>query len=284
MSMKRLAAGGLGLFVVLVAAVFIYFNFIRDDAPEEFTLTGTSAEDGDTASDDPATGDPATGDTPGTADSDTAADSDEMPASEDDPDDGTDADSTEDDESAAGDGTADGGSLDGMWTVAPGSEAGYRVVEDLRGIQDFEAVGRTSDVTGSVEIEGTAVTGGSFEVDVASIESDDGRRDTEFRGFAVMNAPEFPTATLTLTEPIDFGTVPAPGTPVSATATGELTLRGETNPVTFPVDAQLLDGQIEIVGSIDVLFSDYGIANPSNAFVSVRDEGKVEVRLLLSKS
>src|SRR4051794_8785516 len=39
--------------------------------------------------------------------------------------------------------------IEGRWTVATGSKAGYRVREVLFG-QDAEAVGRTSDVTGSM--------------------------------------------------------------------------------------------------------------------------------------
>jgi polyisoprenoid-binding protein YceI len=173
--------------------------------------------------------------------------------------------------------------LDGTWTVAEGSEAGYRVVEDLGEVLDLEAVGRTSEVIGSLEISGSTVTSASFEVDVASISSDDSRRDTQFRD-RIMNASEFPTATLTLTEPVDLGALPSEEETVSTTVPAELTLRGVTNAVTVPIDAQLVGDQIEIVGSIDVLFSDYGIANPSNPLVEVRDEGKVEVQLFLSAS
>ena len=278
--MKRLLIGGVGAAVALVAAVFVYFNLIRSDAPDAFELSdaGASGE----AADDPAGDD---GDTDAGAGDDQADTGDET-------DDDTDAGGSEDAADPAPADT-DGGagatagtappSLDGTWTVADGSEAGYRVVEDLGSIQDFEAVGRTGEVTGSLEIEGVAITEAGFEVDVASITSDDGRRDDAFRT-RVMATDEFPVAILTLVEPIDLGALPEPGTPISTEAAGELTLRGVTMPVTVDVAAQLLGAQIEIVASIDVLFSDYGIANPSNALVSVRGEGKVEVRLLLDQA
>ncbi|MEL7208536.1 MAG: YceI family protein, partial [Actinomycetota bacterium] len=131
--------------------------------------------------------------------------------------------------------------IDGAWTVAAGSEAGYRVVEDLGEILDFEAVGRTDQVTGTIEISGEQVTAGSFEVDVASITSDDGRRDTQFMG-PIMNAAEFPTATLVLTAPLAISASGVSGT----MATGDLTLRGVTQPVQFPVEAQVVNGQIEV--------------------------------------
>ena len=49
---------------------------------------------------------------------------------------------------------ATGASLDGTWTVAGGSQAGYRVEEVLLG-QNVEAVGRTSAVTGELTVAGT---------------------------------------------------------------------------------------------------------------------------------
>lgn len=186
-------------------------------------------------------------------------------------------------DSAADGATADAGAgtdvidFDGQWTVVQPSEAGYRVVEDLGEILNFEAVGRTSGVTGTIELADDQVTAGSFQVDVASITSDDSRRDVQFSGPGIMNAAEFPTADLVLTAPI---TVAFDGV-TSTQATGDLTLKGVTQSVTFPVEAQVVNGQIEIVASIDVLFSDYGIDNPSNPIATVRDEGKVEVLLRL---
>ncbi len=236
--MKKIVIAILGLVVVAIVAVVLYFTVIREDAPEEFGLTEATEQSDDAADD---------------AGSETDGEADAAPIE-----------------------------LDGTWSVSAGSEAGYRVVEDLSGITDFEAVGRTSNVTGSIDIAGGTISAGSFEVDIASISSDDERRDGQFTG-DIMNAAEFPTSTLVLTAPIEIGEAPAEGTAIDATASGDLTLRGSTNAVTFPVQAQVLNGQIEIVGSIDVLFSDFGIANPSNPFVTVRDEGKVEVRLLLDK-
>ena len=78
-----------------------------------------------------------------------------------------------------------------------------------------------------------------------------------------MSADEFPTATFVLTQPIELGAVPADGEQITASATGDLTLRGVTNEVTFDVTAQANGELIGVLGSIPVLFSDYGIDNPS---------------------
>lgn len=170
--------------------------------------------------------------------------------------------------------------VDGTWALSPDSVAGYRVVEDFAsGLSDFEAVGRTSMIEGSLTIAGTQVTAAEFSVDIASMESDDSRRDNQFRG-PIMNSTEFPTADFVLTSPIELGDIPAEGETITADASGELTLRGVTNPVSFPLSARLVDGEIETLGSIDVVFADYGIANPSNNVISVRDEGLVEFSLI----
>ena len=55
--------------------------------------------------------------------------------------------------------------LANAFTVGPGSEAGYRVGELLSG-QRVDAVGRTPDVTGSVQLADTRVTAGEITVDI----------------------------------------------------------------------------------------------------------------------
>jgi polyisoprenoid-binding protein YceI len=67
---------------------------------------------------------------------------------------------------------------------------------------------------------------------------------------------------------------------VTAQATGDLTLRGVTNPVTFEVTAKQDAGLIGVQGGIPVVFNDYGIANPSNGGVQTEDDGLVEFILV----
>lgn len=164
------------------------------------------------------------------------------------------------------------------WTVTADSQVGYRVRENLFGV-DTEAVGRTDQITGTFHIDHTRVASGEFVVDVASIESDDGRRDGQFRG-RIMSTDEFPEATFRLTEPIDLGTEPTDGVQVATTATGELTLRGVTNPVTFDVTAEQQDGRVGVLGAIPVVFADYSIANPSISGITTDDEGLLEFVLV----
>ena len=81
-------------------------------------------------------------------------------------------------------------------------------------------------------------------------------------------------------EPIEFGAVPADGEQITAEATGELTLRGVTNPVTFDLVAQTSEGRIGVLGDIPVVFADYEIPNPSFGTISTEDNGLLEFVLV----
>jgi polyisoprenoid-binding protein YceI len=171
---------------------------------------------------------------------------------------------------------------DGTWGVNSDSIVGYRIKEQIFG-QSQEAVGRTSEITGSVTIGGTSVTDGSFTVDMTSVTSDESRRDDQFNG-RIMETSTFPEATFVLTKPIDLGSIPADGSQQAYRATGELTLHGVTNTVTFDVDARRTGTTFEVAGSIPVTFADYGIGNPSFGFVTTEDHGLLEFDLLFDKN
>ncbi len=179
-------------------------------------------------------------------------------------------------------GTAPAAAVDGTWTVTDESEFGYRVEEVLFGV-NTTAAGRGNEITGSMTIEGATVTDASFTVDVGSITSDESRRDSQFRG-RIMSVDQFPEATFTLTAPIEFGTVPGPSEQITATATGDLTLRGVTRPVTFDVTAESGTDRIGVLGSIPVRFADYDIPNPSTAGITTEDNGLLEFILVFERA
>jgi polyisoprenoid-binding protein YceI len=78
--------------------------------------------------------------------------------------------------------------------------------------------------------------------------------------------------------------IPAEGETVTASATGDLTLRGTTNSVTFDVQARLNGGNIEVDGSIPIVFADWDIPNPSFGPASTEDNGVLEFLLVFSRS
>lgn len=140
------------------------------------------------------------------------------------------------------------------------------------------AVGRSDEIEGTLVIDGSTA-----EIDVTvqieNITSDDGRRDNQFRG-RIMDADQFPEATFVSTEPIEFGSVPVEGETATATATGDLTLKGVTQTVTFEVTAETNGERIGVLGDIPILFEDYGIDNPSFGAVTTEDNGLLEFVLV----
>src|SRR5206468_2887437 len=99
-----------------------------------------------------------------------------------------------------------------------------------------DAVGATNQINGAVTVSGLSVRSGSFTVDMTSVSSDRTQRDGHFHG-RIMNTAQYPTATFKLTSPVTLSTV-ALNTPVTATATGDLTLHGVTKRASFTVNAQ----------------------------------------------
>ena len=72
---------------------------------------------------------------------------------------------------------------------------------------------------------------------------------------------------------------------MDVTAKGQLTLHGVTRDVSIPLKAQHSGAVIEIAGSLEINFSDYGITPPSSfAVLSVADTGTMELQLFFTRS
>jgi len=225
--MKRVGLVLLAGVALFVGGPWFYINVIRDDAPEELSLSTTTV---------------------------------------------------------VAETTVVSGPIDptGVWVVGEGSVAGYRVDEILFG-QNVTAVGRTSSVSGQIEIDGQAVVSGSFSVDLTSVRSDSDRRDSQFAN-RIMDVLNFPTADFRLTSPIQIPDDALESAPFTAQATGELSLRGTSRAVVLDVTAQLTDGVVEISTSAEVVFAEWGIPDPSLPGVSTEDFGMLEVLLRLVRS
>ena len=293
---------------VLVVAGLAAWWFLRDDAPQAVSLesavagieaAGTDADDStrnrtkqrihrrqhrgphraptsstETGYDAPATG------------TETAEDADP-------PDTGADDTATD---TASADQTTDAGvGLAGVWAVkvAEGtvdllddpavSFAGFRVNEVLAGgIGAFTAVGRTADVSGSIELTDTALVAATVEVTMATLRTDNGSRDGQVR--RALNTNEFPRATFTLVEPIELSAGAAESGAFSGTVEGDLMVKGVTNRAAFYLEAQLVGDTIVAVGSSEVTFADYGVTVPSAPIVvSAEDQGIMEFQLLFTR-
>ena len=137
----RVLALGIGLAVLAAAAAGTWYLFLRAPAPSAVALGAESAATPTASAAPTESADTAT---PGAASAAPAA--------------------------ATG--------LDGTWTVDAsigsfddfsGSFVGYRVQEELVGVGAATAVGRTPDVTGSLTLDGSAITEASFEADLTTL-------------------------------------------------------------------------------------------------------------------
>ncbi|HEY4609360.1 MAG TPA: YceI family protein [Ilumatobacteraceae bacterium] len=194
--------------------------------------------------------------------------------------------------SSAGAPTSSG--VAGAWAVDPnvgefsfedstGTFVGFRVAEELTGLGSTTAVGRTPAVTGTMTIDGTTLTAASIVADMTQLTTNDTRRDGPAR--RALGTSQFPTATFKLTAPVELGDAAATGAKTSVTATGDLTIKGVTKSVQFPLQAQLTGDTIVVVGSLDVAFSDYGVTPPtSRIVVSVQNHGPIELQLFVTRT
>jgi polyisoprenoid-binding protein YceI len=174
-----------------------------------------------------------------------------------------------------------GGLIDGTWTAGTGSVVGFRVVQTIFGRRS-DVVGRTNEVTGSVTAAQNQLTGGTFTVDLASI-TVNGEAQPQF--IESLDTAHHPTATLTLSQPIALSSDLNGGAVATATATGQLTLLGVTRPVSFPIEGRRDGTALNAVGSINIVFADWGIRPPKNyGFLgSLAHTGVAEFLLVLRR-
>jgi len=175
--------------------------------------------------------------------------------------------------------------LAGTWVPDTSKETflGYRVVEELARIGTTTAVGRTSRVTGSVVINGSSLQSATITADMTTLKSDSNMRDGQLRNQGIEYS-KFPTSTFEVTKAMALPEGLAAGQAVKTTLKGKLTLHGVTKDVSVPVEAQLKDGLLVVVGNIDITFADYAINKPQGASVlSIEDHGLMELQLILKK-
>lgn len=266
MTRKRiLTGGGVAAVAAIAVAIFlVYWFVIRDDSPPAVDLQEAVSTVEDEATPD-ATPAPSPSPTPTATEAAAAATATTAPASQPE---------------------AEATGVDGTWTLSGQGESfvGYRVEEELATIGYKEAVGRSPTIDATITIAAGQLTGVTVTADLRDLKSDDSRRDGALRNQA-LESNRFPTATFELTEPIAVPDGLAAGEPISVEANGTLTLHGVTREVTIPIEAELANGVLVLVGSLPIVFADYDIAQPrSPILVSIEDNGVMELQLFLIRA
>ena len=125
-------------------------------------------------------------------------------------------------------------------------------------------LGGFRDVSGSVYVDGAAVTGADVRIDATSIYSDNDRLTGHLQSedfFEVETYPEarFQTNTLRPVAPSD-----SLGDDSGAThlVTGRLTMHGQTNEITFPATVAVADGRATIRAAFLIDRTEWGLTYP----------------------
>jgi polyisoprenoid-binding protein YceI len=240
---------------VIAAGAFVWW-FLKDDAPDEVSLENATEQISSTTAA-PSAAAPGESSTPETTASAAPGD-------------------------ISGTWNVDTSVGEFSYTESTGTFVGFRVDEELAGIGSVTAVGRTPEVTGSLTIEGSTLTAVEIVANMAAITTDDSRRDGKVR--SALDVDQFPTATFTLTEPVDLGDAAASGAPFTGTALGNLTVHGVTKAVSIPIEAKVVNNAIVVVGSVEIVFADYGVSVPSAPIVvSAEDRGPIEMQLFFTR-
>jgi polyisoprenoid-binding protein YceI len=256
---RRLLLIGFPVAIVVVAIIAtVAWWFLKDDAPDEVNLADATAQISSTT--------------------DTAITETSPPATP---------------NTTATETTTTPGDVSGTWNVdtsigefnyaeSTGTFVGFRVDEELAGLGSVTAVGRTPEVSGTLTIDGSTLSAVEITADMTSLTTDDSRRDNKMLN--ALSVDQFPTAIFTLTEPIDLGDAATTGAPFTGTANGNLTIKGITKPISMPIEAQVVNGAIVVVGSVEIVFADFDVNVPSAPIVlSAEDRGPLELQLFFTR-
>ena len=171
------------------------------------------------------------------------------------------------------------GDLDGDW-VLPRQNAGfvgYRVREKIGLVPaPNDAVGRTSSVQGRMTIKDGRIESAEVVANLTTLKSDQEGRDPAAQD--ALNTAQFPNGKFRLTEPVDLRE-PGTGQVMSFSAKSEVTIRGVSKVVKFPLQARWNGDTFEIAGQLEIERSDFELEFPQQLGMRVSDSAKIEVEL-----
>lgn len=191
-------------------------------------------------------------------------------------------------------GTSSKTSLVGNWTIASGSTAEYRATEQFAGqTSSHQAVASTTSLSGGLKINGSGSALSASQVKVTvqltNLKSQDtvpvpgldvANRDSIVQ--RTLDTATYPTATLT-SDSIQLPANAAGGSRVTIPIQGQLTIHGVTKTVSFPLEAQLGGGKVEVLGTIPVNMSDYGVRAPNLPLVAVQPQLQLQFQAFFAR-
>ena len=185
-----------------------------------------------------------------------------------------------------GDASAATTDVNGTWTIIPNAgdnttSVGYTFHELLPG-ESRSTSGTTHDVTGEVTVDGGTLTAGNITVDVNGLQTDVEKRDINVRR-TILHTDDYPTATFTVSTPVDVTGVPDNGEPGTVTVTGMLNLHGVEKEVTAEFDVLRTGNRLVIAGTVPINRIDFGVETPDFVAAKVDEDGELNIRLAMEK-
>lgn len=148
--------------------------------------------------------------------------------------------------------------------------------------------GTISLKNGNLQMQDGALTGGSFEIDMTTINCTDlegeyaGKLEGHLKSADFFGVEKYPTATFNITNVVSRGTAGA------YKITGELTIKETTKPVRFNVQITEENGQQIATGEVQIDRSDFDVRYGSGSFFdnlgdnTIYDEFDLGIRLVLN--
>ena len=166
----------------------------------------------------------------------------------------------------------------GTWRVGQGD---VRVICPITIGGSFEA--KTTALRGSLisGANGSPMLDGSLAVDLRTLDTGIGLRDTHLREYLEVNkGTGFETATLSAISLTGLSPITPEG---KGSFTGVLTVHGVAKAVTGAVDVRRADGALHVQASFRLDLSDFGIAKPRYFGIGVTNTVQVKVAFDVSR-
>jgi len=141
---------------------------------------------------------------------------------------------------------------------------------------------------GSLELDGKKLSGGSFVIDMTTINNTDqegewkGKLEGHLKSDDFFAVESFPTSSLNITKVESAGKG-------KYNVTADLTIKGKTGSVTFPTEINISDNKVSATAKITIDRSKYDVRYGSNSFFdnlgdkAISDEFIIEIKLVASK-
>ncbi|HHP7241490.1 MAG TPA: YceI family protein [Cyclobacteriaceae bacterium] len=147
---------------------------------------------------------------------------------------------------------------------------------------------------GSVEVEKNTLIGGTFVIDMSTINNEDlsgnqkGKLEGHLKSDDFFGVKNYPTATIVITEAIPYGKAKK-GETIQYKIEGNLTIKGKSKAIKFPAEVMVDNSKVEAQADITVDRSEYDVKYGSGSFFdnlgdkTIYDEFDVKVNFVAKR-